>query len=263
MHVLLIGCGRLGRSLLQAWHKHAGISQLVVVQPSLSAQTLLEQKKHITFINHPNQMPHGFMPDMIVIAIKPQQIPKALVDYTPYAHNAIVVSLATGTTLANLATYLNTAKQFARLMPNLAVQIGQSANLAYLPKNDLETQQKIEHLFTCTGPLFWLDSEVSMDELTPISGSGPAYFFLFSENLIQTAIQLGTPAPLARKLVQQTLLGSALLASKNANFEEMIGSVASKGGITEEALKILKPSLPQLIHQACAAAFQRVLELKQ
>ena len=262
MNVLLLGCGNLGKALLEAWVNNGTQAQIMVVQPSLSAQPLFEAYPSVIFCAYVHDIPPEFSPDIVVIAVKPQCLPTLLPLCVPYCQKAMVVSLAAGVPIAHLTLSLKGHRQIVRIMPNVAVKIGESVNLAYSGLDlSFDQQKQLDAVFAMTGKMIWLEKEELIDILTPISGSGPAYFFLLAEILTQITITLGLKEDLARELVQQTLLGSALLTVRNPSFEQMMASVASKGGVTEAALQVLRPALPDLLRKALEAAATKVKEL--
>jgi pyrroline-5-carboxylate reductase len=98
---------------------------------------------------------------------------------------------------------------------------------------------------------------------TAVSGSGPAYFFLFVEALVEAGTKIGLPADMAQELVLQTMLGSGHLIQKSgkspADLRQM---VTSKGGTTAAALEVLdKGGFTRLVTQAVKAAYDRAREM--
>lgn len=254
MKILLLGCGNLGKALLETLVNNRQLSQIVVVQPSLSAKFSFEMFKTVSFYASANSIPAEFKPDMVVIAIKPQKLATVLPEYQVYCEQALVVSMAAGVPIERLSTYLSGCTQIVRVMPNMAVSVGQSVNLGYSAGL---LSESVDVLFAGTGKMIWLPKEALLDILTPISGSGPAYFLMLAEILTQITVDLGLKEAQARDLVQQTFLGSALLSNENKMFEQIVQSVASKGGVTEAALNVLTPVLPSLMSKAIQAAHKR------
>lgn len=262
--LLLVGCGNLGSVLLKAWLSNETFGQIVVVQPSLSACGSFENHSHISFVKDSDGIPGDFKPDVVVVAAKPQQLSPLLPSYSRYGDTAIFVSLATGISVSYLQEKLGSKARIVRVMPNVAVQVGQSLNLAYSgPALERSGKDLIEKIFDPTGELIWLKEEELIDKLTPISGSGPAYFFLLTEILADSISKYGIEKEVALKIANQVLVGSALLLAQDPEAEKLRGSVTSKGGVTEAAIKILKSELPELVDKALGAALERLEELKQ
>ena len=218
MQLLLIGCGNLGRALLNVWQPHQKKYEIIVVQPSLSAQSLFPS---FQFVRNASEIPKGFDPEGVVIAIKPQQMQEALSAYAPFLKKSLVISFAAGISLERLETFLLGNKRCLRVMPNVAMKIGKSVNLTYAESSlSLKDRHYADEIIGATGSLIWLKTEALIEALTPISASGPAYFFLLSEIMTQMAIESGLDENFARKLVQETFLGSALLTSSSSDFKE-------------------------------------------
>ncbi|HQS83376.1 MAG: hypothetical protein B7Y25_00160 [Alphaproteobacteria bacterium 16-39-46] len=259
MKLLLIGCGNLGRALLKVWQSHQKKIEIIAVQPSLSAQTLFPS---VQFVRNVSELPKDFIPEGVILAIKPQQMQEALPSYAKYLKQSLVVSFAAGISLERLETFLLGNKRCLRVMPNVAMKIGRSVNLTYAETSlSLEDRASAEKILGITGSLIWLKEEALIEALTPISASGPAYFFALAEIMTQIAMESGLEESFARTLVQETFIGSALLTAATSDFKEMIASVASKGGVTESALKVLSPGLSDLMHKAYEAALERLKTL--
>ena len=257
MHLLLIGCGNIGKALLHSWEKSQENHEVIVVQPSLAAKELFSHNT-IQFVANPQQIPNDFNPDAIIIAVKPQVLSDVLPHYQRYARNTLFISVAAGTTIAYLQQHLSDGARVVRVMPNVAMQVAASANLAVAAKNcDAKHKDIAANLFASSGAVIWLEQEAQLDILTPISGSGPAYFFLLAQLLIDEAVALGIAQETASHAVRQTLLGSALLAEQHPDLIQLKKSVTSKGGTTEAALGVLEPALPKLIKDAIASALAR------
>ncbi|MEI6790296.1 MAG: pyrroline-5-carboxylate reductase [Myxococcaceae bacterium] len=260
--VLLVGCGNLGKAFLKAWAQNNEIKKIHVIQPSLSAQSLFAEYPQITFYAQAELLPIDLKPDALIIAFKPGQFVSAITAFSRFFSNTLLISLLAGTSTKALQEQTGTGSQWIRIMPNVAAQVKQSASLAFAPHTLSATyQQSIDTLFGATGKLFQMPSEQLFDFMTAISGCGPAYFFLMAEIMTNAAIQLGLEKTLATHLVQQTLLGSACLATPESSFEKLRDSVTSKGGMTQAALSILEPDLEKSLEKAIWAALNRQKEL--
>jgi len=149
-------------------------------------------------------------------------------------------------------------------MPNMCAQI-QLGITALFTQETLDKRNKIaiEKIVSAIGDFIWLDDESKLDAVTAISGSGPAYVFYFLNAFIESAIELGLSRNEAEKLCSKTLLGSSHLAKDQLNnLQNLITSVASKGGTTEEGLKQLQSNkLDEAISKATRAAYERSKKL--
>ncbi len=257
MKLLLIGCGNIGKILLASWLKSEAYEQIVVIEPSLSEEHTFADK-NLTFLATPQEISENFKPDAVIICVKPQVLTQVLPRYQRFTETSLFVSVAAGTPIEFLQQQLGKTVNSIRVMPNVAMQVAASTNLAFAPDSSVDAHKNIvTQLFTPTGRVLWLNEESQLETLTPISGSGPAYFFLLAQLLIDTAIECGIDADIASKAVRQTLLGSALLAQEHDDLLTLKQSVTSKGGTTEAALKVLEEKLPELLTQAINTALDR------
>ena len=128
------------------------------------------------------------------------------------------------------------------------------------------TRDRVNNIFCNVGQVFWVIDENQIDTATAISGSGPAYFYYFSENMIAAATKLGMPEKLARELVEQTFLGSALLKQDSKDsLSKLRAKVTSKGGTTEAAINsFTKERLREtIVIKAVECAHKKSLELSK
>lgn len=265
MNLLLIGCGRIGRLFLEQWASNPDIKQVWVVQPSLSEALYYEAYPHIHFVKNVSKLPEFFLPEVVIIAVKPQQIPVALEDYRIYREHVVFISLAAGVTVDSLKQYLGEQAIVTRVMPNIAIKVHESLNLAFVSEHSPEnTLSFVETICKGSGHFMRLGQEEALDLLTVISGSGPAYFFLLMEALIQNAArQCGVDEEAAAMIVKQTFIGSALLFRENqkADPEDLRHQVSSKGGVTEVAIEALREPLFSGMEKAIEKGIKRIREL--
>jgi pyrroline-5-carboxylate reductase len=258
--LLLVGAGKMGGALLHAWLK-AGITSITIVKRTPANDAL---------INSGCKIAQSFEavkdnPDCIVIAVKPQMMDEVLPKLAKqFGNNPFYISIAAGKTLTYFAKYLTEA-QVARAMPNTPSVIG--IGITALCANEKTSQAQKDYaafLFKAAGEIIWLENESQMDAATAISGSGPAYTYLFIQSLIEAGMAQGLPEHSCRQLALQTVKGSAELALSSSDLLDVLRqNVTSPGGTTEAALKILmqEDALKQLIGKAVDAAIKRAKEL--
>ncbi len=264
MKLLLAGCGNIGGALLKMWVSDKIFDTIIVVQPSLSQANKFSDIAGVHFVADFKKIPSDFKPDLFVLAIKPQTFNIIVPELQKYAGNAVSVSLLSGISIKSLQEAAASENKIVRIMPNVAIKTGLSVNLAYANHNMLPADvSAIETAFASSGKMVWLKQEDLLDVLTPISGSGPAYFFLLTEILAQSALRAGLDSGLAHELAQQVLIGSASMATETTDFESLRQSVTSKGGITEAALKVMIPGFNFVIEESLKKASQKLLELKR
>jgi len=201
--------------------------------------------------------------DTIIIAVKPQDIADLLKEIRPYlTEDKLIISIAAGVRLKTLEDALGRMR-LIRVMPNLPVLTGKGmsaiARGRFATKKDMQTARNI---FSRIGQVVELD-EKYMDAVTALSGSGPAYYFLFTNLLEKAGETVGLKRNIARQIIKATFLGSASLAEKmDIPMEDFVKRVASKGGTTEAALKVFKKSgFEKIIKKAVDAAYNRSKEL--
>jgi pyrroline-5-carboxylate reductase len=202
--------------------------------------------------------------DIIVLAVKPQNIPEVLSDLKGHIKpKQLVLSIAAGVKIDTIAEGLG-HKKIVRAMPNTPAQVGLGMS-GWTATNAVTAAQKEQartFLAAMGEEIFFVD-ENTLDIVTAVSGSGPAYFYLFAESLIESAVKLGLKRENAEKLVVQTMLGAGQLLSQSGQSPtELRRAVTSKGGTTERALKVFEDSgLAGLVTAAVRAAYRRAREL--
>ncbi len=256
--LLLIGAGKMGGALLDAW-MHKGIPA--------SAITVVEQNaKQNAGINTVTTLDEASTDvGCIVLAVKPQSMDGLLKQLAAKQSNALILSIAAGKTLGYFEKHLGAEAAIVRAMPNTPAVIGKSISALIANENVSDEQRQLaETLLRAAGKTVWLNDETQMDAVTAISGSGPAYVFLFLDALITAGIAQGLPQDIATQLAIQTVRGSVKLAQKSEeSLEQLRRNVTSPGGTTEAALGVLMKdnALERLISDAVAAAAKRSRDL--
>lgn len=180
--------------------------------------------------------------DLIIIAVKPQDFsqlaPKIRGVINP---KAIVVSIMAGITIARLQNDLQ--HQFIiRAMPNSPVEVGMGmTGFSAHPSVSLEQVRSVENLLSTTGRTVFFEDENMLNAVTALSGSGPAYFYYIVRAMVAAGKEMGMTEAVATTLVKQTMLGAFQLINNQAKpLDELIKTVASKGGTTEAALSVFE-----------------------
>ena len=204
--------------------------------------------------------------EIIVLSIKPQNMTEALRSIKQAVKpDTLVISIAAGKRIANISAILGDIA-IVRVMPNTPALIGESASALFANEKAKPMMKKAKSIFAAVGQAVVIDDEDSMDAVTAVSGSGPAYYFLLMEEMIKAAIQLGLPDNVAKDLVLQTAKGAALLAvdadKQGQSPAQLRQKVTSPGGTTEAALRFLTEfRLSHMIAQAIEKARDRSREL--
>ena len=198
--------------------------------------------------------------DLIVLALKPQQMAEALPPLRDASAGRLVLSLAAGVTLSRLATWFSPEVRLVRAMPNMPMQIGAGASVYAAGFGATEADlAQVNRVLSSAGHA-WLVDEKEIDAVTALSGSGPAYVFHFLDALIRGAVALGLDATLARQLALQTLAGSARLAVQSELAPlDLAAQVKSPGGTTLAGCAVLEKddALNDLMARCLAAAKAR------
>jgi len=207
--------------------------------------------------------------DVVVLAVKPQlmQLVCDPLQETIASENPLIISIAAGVTSSNISLWFKKPDAvIVRCMPNTPALVQSGMTGLFANPFVSEKQSNIaESILNAVGYTLWLDNEESLDAVTAVSGSGPAYYFLVMESMQKAAQELGLSAEASRLLVLQTAMGAAKLAIESDDDAAVLRQrVTSKGGTTEAALnKLVAGGLPALFEEAMVAAAIRSKELSQ
>jgi pyrroline-5-carboxylate reductase len=195
----------------------------------------------------------GFRPGLVVWAVKPQVFAAAAVPCRPFTAAALHLSVMAGVTSHAIEQATGSAR-IVRAMPNTPALIGQGiAGLCARPEVDAAGRAAVQALLAPTGQTLWVGEEPLLDAVTALSGSGPAYVFYVIEAMVEAGVQMGLPAPDARRLAEATCAGAAALSMQSEEPVAVLRErVTSPGGTTFAALQSLRTD-------GVAAAFVRAL----
>jgi pyrroline-5-carboxylate reductase len=204
--------------------------------------------------------------DILVLSVKPQNMTDALESIKDaIGGDTLIISIAAGIKVSNIAAILGD-RPIVRVMPNTPALIGEGASALFANEKAKPTLEAAETIFSAVGRAVIVEDEGLIDAVTAVSGSGPAYYFLLTEEMIKAASQLGLPEVTAKELVLQTAKGAALLAAeadkKGETPAQLRKKVTSPGGTTEAALKVFaEGKISELISAAIKRARDRSQEL--
>ncbi len=177
--------------------------------------------------------------EIILFAVKPQQMREAAHGLGLSAASNLVISIAAGITLTSLSRWLGSHRRLIRVMPNMPALIGAGVSGLCALENGAVTEDDrrcAEIILRAVGSTVWIENEAQMDVVTAVSGSGPAYVFYFIEAVEEAARELGLSVEIARKLTLETFAGAAQLAAASVDSAAVLRErVTSKGGTTEAA----------------------------
>jgi pyrroline-5-carboxylate reductase len=242
--------------------KGADPRSIAVIEMSPAAREKLGAKYPI----HLSTAPDAAMQrsDVLVLAVKPQDMKRALASISGFSKEKLIVSVAAGITLKSLTRWLDGHRKIVRCMPNTPALIGAGiTGLFASPEVEKKERETAETILRAVGEVVWMPEERLLDPVTAVSASGPAYVFWFIEQLAASAEKLGIPKDAALKLAKQTVLGAAQLASSSEKEPAQLRrDVTSKGGTTEAALKVFDEArLAEHFARAVAAASKRGEEM--
>jgi pyrroline-5-carboxylate reductase len=204
--------------------------------------------------------------EVVVLAVKPQQMRAVALGLAPHMAGGqpLVISVAAGIPHAALARWFGPAIPVVRTMPNRPALNGFGATGLFAPASVGAANRALaEMIMAAVSATVWVEHESQMDTVTALSGSGPAYFFLFMEALEAAAHERGLPKDVAHQLTLETAFGAAQMARQSADSLAVLREqVTSKGGTTAAALDVLaEAGLRAIVAHAVAAADRRSAEL--
>ena len=260
MKVTIIGLGNMGSAMVKAWLKAGAVSadDLTFFDSdpeklkAFSAQTG-DLSKNIS------------ESDVLVLAIKPQDLSSAAERFNPLLSNkTVILSILAGVSLDKLAKHFSNTEKIVRSMPNLGALVGESMNaFVATPQTGLLELASVEKLLSAMGPTEKLASENLMDAWCAVAGSGPGFIVAIMEAFVAAAVQQGFSAETAKRMVVQTFFGTgALVRESTLSLEALRQSVTSKGGTTAAGLEVFNScAVAEYINQMVLAATKRGQEL--
>lgn len=259
--LLVIGSGNMAGAMLRGWFAQ-GLDPASVTVIDPSPRDLPQGVRHLTDID--SNIP---APEWLLLGIKPQMLGEvaprlATLDLS----GTLLVSMLAGIEITALRSAVPQARAIARIMPNMAVGIGQSVTALFAEPLEQADRERLETLFAMLGSAEWLAQESQMHLVTALSGSGPAYLCRFIDALGKGAVALGMPEDQAARFALAMVRGSAELAHQSSESPaELAERVASPGGTTRAALNVFDAddALDRLVAEAMAAAARRSIDLGQ
>jgi pyrroline-5-carboxylate reductase len=250
---LLVGCGNMGRALLDGWLAAGVLSPAEVTV----ADPLAQVPEGVTRVD---AIPGGGF-DLVVLAIKPQQLEE--LGGTLGEHRGILLSIIAGVPLTRLRAIAPAARP-ARIMANLAAAFGQSPVALYAEAPTSADRALLDKLGAALGPVEWLDDEALLHVVTALGGSGPGFVYRLLEALARGGEGLGLDQQASRAMSLAMVRGAVELAARSGEeFAALTARVASPGGTTSAGLDVLEAddALDRLVAATLRAARDRSLEL--
>lgn len=263
LNISFIGGGNMAAALIGGLAgKITDGGNIHVIDPNLEALQSLTQRFGVTPASEIDAMVS--VSDVIVLAVKPQQMKQVIGQLRPYLTTQMVLSIAAGIRAADMSRWLGGHDVIVRCMPNTPALIGKGVT-GMVAGAGVSPQQRetADLIMQAVGATVWLDDETKIDAVTAVSGSGPAYVFYFIEAMQQAAQELGLTAEQGIELAKATFTGAAQLAAQSAEPVALLRErVTSKGGTTYAALTSMENAgVKQAIVNAIKAAAARGQEL--
>ena len=263
LKIAFVGGGNMAAALIGGLvAKGHDATRISVIELSPAAREKLAARHPVRVTTAPDVAMKGA--DTVVLAVKPQDMKRALASLGSEVRGALVISVAAGIGIETLSRWLGGHRRIVRCMPNTPALIGAGITGLYASQDvGQEDRKKAETILSAVGEVVWLAEERLLDPVTAVSASGPAYVFWFIEQLAASAVKLGIPKDDALKLAKHTVLGAARLAvSSDKDPSELRKDVTSKGGTTEAALNVFEEEkLAERFIRAVEAASKRGEEM--
>jgi len=241
MKLGIIGVGNMGEAILRGFlaSGNAGGTEIAVYDPYMEKCRLLEKECGVTSAESLEQLVQ--QSDILLIAIKPNVCSNLFAEHADLFTGKAVVSIAAGWGGERLRNALPASTRILRVMPNTPAMIGEG--MIVFEAGDTLTNDEhafAETLFVSVGDVISVEPKL-MDAVTAVSGSGPAYVYLFIEALADGGVKAGLPRSVALKLAAQTVKGSAMMVSETGIHPgELKDRVCSPGGTTIDAVAKLE-----------------------
>jgi len=263
--IAFIGAGNMAKAIIIGLvNSGVDAKNIMVANPSAEKRILLSTEFGVQQTS--DNIEAANFADIIVLSVKPhficdvcQQLAKSLT-----ITKKLFVSVAAGTTVAQIQQALNCNAALVRVMPNTPSQLGLGMSGLFASTEVSDVQKAAsDKLMSAVGKVIWLKSEDKINDIIAVAGSAPAYFFLFMEAMEKQAQTLGFTPEESRMLVQQTALGAAQMVEHSSDpISTLRENVTSKGGTTFAALEqFKKDGIEQMVSNAMTAAIARAEEM--
>jgi len=259
-----IGSGNMGEAMIQGLLKNdlVGASQIIAADPHDARVDELRALYGVRGTT--SNLEAATQADILVLSVKPQVMERVLPEVRGGARTcSLVLSIVAGAPIRLIADGLANAS-VVRVMPNTPARIGQGISV-WTATHEVPPVQREQArlLLTALGKEIYVDDEDYLDMATALSGTGPAYIFLFMEAMVDAGVHMGFSRAVAQELVIQTMRGSVEYAAQSGEHPAVLrNQVTSPGGTSAEALyQLEKGGLRTVISRAIWAAYQRSVSL--
>lgn len=267
--ITFIGGGNMATSLISGMIKGEYPKHLITVSTPHQDKVDLLSKKYGINGKIDNSIAAQDA-NVIVLAVKPQmmknvldQLSESISDFS----QKLIISVMAGVTVERICELLPNCSRVIRVMPNTPALIGLGMAGLFASQNcNANDKEFADELLKCCGKTIWVNTEEGINDITALSGSAPAYFFLFMECMANKAKEMGFTEADTRTLLEQVAIGSVNMVKTNQDksIAELRAAVTSKGGTTFEAIKVFEESnLNEIVSTALDACKKRAEEMSR
>jgi pyrroline-5-carboxylate reductase len=264
MKIAFIGGGNMGEVMVAAVLDHGLAKRGTITVSDIAKDRLRHLEKKYGVVATTSNLRAATKGEVVVLAIKPQNLPAVMAELSgSFKSSQLVLSIVAGAEIKTLSAGLR-HNAIVRVMPNTPARIGEGISVWTATAGVSKKQKEwAKAILGAMGKEVYVDDEKYIDMATAISGSGPAYFFLMVEALVDAAAAIGLPRSLALELVLETMLGSGHLVQRSGKAPaELRRMVTSPRGTTAAALEQFeKGKFADLVKRAVKAAYNRAREL--
>lgn len=264
--VAIIGAGKIGEALISGMVASGVDPRTIVATNRTEARSAHLRETYGIEVESDNRVAVADA-DAVVLCVKPAQIVSVLdeinEDLDEADDAAVIISMAAGVTLAAMEEAVASAgTPIVRVMPNTPMLVGQGVlAVSYGRYVSDEQREDVRAMLRAAGHVVEVD-EHQMDAVTAVSGSGPAYFFLLAEALIDAGVSLGLPRELATELATATAAGAGTMLQANPDPVALRAGVSSPAGTTVAAIREFEESgLRGAVYRATEASAARSAEI--
>lgn len=263
--ITLIGGGNMARSLVggliaDGCQPH----NFTVADPDPGQRQQLADSLHVNVAADNRAAAAGA--DVVLLAVKPQDMATAAGSLRGIGDKPLYITIAAGIRIADVHRWLGYKAYVVRAMPNTPALLGVGVTALFADATiTTEHRELAEGIMRAVGSALWVDREDLLDAVTALSGTGPAYFFLFMEHMIRTGVEMGLTPEAAQLLTEETAVGAARMAlESDEDVATLRGRVTSRGGTTEAAMRVFEQSgFGDSISRAIIAARDRSVGLAE
>lgn len=261
---VFIGGGNMATAIIAGLiNKGTVPADICVADPSSERLAVLAKQYAVRTVTDNHQALDAV--DVLILAVKPQVMQQVCVSLASKVqeHKPLIISVAAGLPAELINGWLGGDLAVVRVMPNTPAMVG--VGMTGLWANErvsAEQRQLAEDIFASVGEVLVVDDQQQLHDITAISGSGPAYFYLFMEAMTEQALAMGFDSRQAKRLVAQTALGAAQMVLTQGKPGDLKRNVMSPGGTTERAIALFEAQgLPKMVVDAMQACRDRSVEL--